>query len=223
MKSMNSPQAEFELKYEGTVMQVKDKLHNTEGLCVLTHGETEGWPAVKVAVKGPALPGMPSIAPGHHNMYNLSAKRFLPDSGYYNTPTMAIYLSRKATKQWKNSYCNSIYSVFPALNYAKGEAYHGELSIFSKSTLKALRSKYYYSIGKAASRLDNKVKSCAISASICLIRGASKKILVVYNSYTVGEYIRGTVSTKGYVIPIIDSPAIYNLLKSHDLPVKEEL
>jgi len=222
MKSLNSPQSEFELKYDGTIMQVKHKLLGTGGLCAVgsTLGDV-GWPFIHVVTKGPMVT-LPVLKAYDYPIYDLSVKRFLPEGGYYNTSTMAIYLRRKATKQWKNSLCSSIYSAFNAWGYANGDE-DSKLSLLSSKILQSLVHPIYYSIGEAADRLTHSKKSCAVSDSICLVRGTNKKILVVYSSYTIGEYIRGTVKNKGYVIPFINSPAISNLLKNHNIPMKENL
>ena len=220
MKSLNSPQSEFELKYDGTIMQVKHKLLGTGGLCTVGYAASGGWPLVHVAMK--SATNLPVLHKHDYPIYDLSVKRFLPGGGYYNTSTMAIYLRRKATKQWKNSLCSSIYSAFNAWGYANGDE-DSKLSLLSSKILQSLVHPIYYSIGEAADRSAHSKKSCAVSDSICLVRGTNKKILVVYSSYTIGEYIRGTVKNKGYVIPFINSPAISNLLKNHNIPMKENL
>lgn len=175
MKPMNNFKQDFQLKYENTVVRMLHTTSGKGGYGLLT-GEWGGF-KYKSLVQSPGHEILPSFTGSMPMPIELSA--FLPKAGYYNTSTGCIVLLRKASKQWKNSYCGGIYRGY-ILN--KGIDKEVELDIYNKYIISGILKNYYVSY--TAALASSKVT--ALSPTVCIYTNEEGTQCVVYNDVVVG-------------------------------------
>lgn len=112
----------------------------------------------------------------------IEAKPFLPETGYYTyNGSQAIYIYKNPQRQWKRSFCNSIYSVNSPANFL---ANYGRMDDTTMQVMaKQIHEPVYYTMDS----FPKEMKSFAINIAFACVKDYEDIWHLVYRRIPIGK------------------------------------